>query len=67
MADDPNKKKHDSKLVSQQDHEIDYLKRKHPYVTKEEVKERVQKYGPSRAKVEPILKSLDTRRRNKNS
>jgi hypothetical protein len=64
MADDPNKRKHDSKLVSQQDHEISYLKRKHPYVTKEEVKERVQKYGPSRDEVEKRLKSLDNRRRN---
>ncbi len=63
MTDDPNKKKQDSKLVSQQDHEIDYLKRKHPYVTKEEVVERIQKYGPDRDEVEKRLKSLDNRRR----
>jgi len=27
----------------QQDHEVDYLKRKNPYVTKDEVKERIKK------------------------
>jgi DNA-binding transcriptional regulator WhiA len=64
MADDPNKKKQDSKLVSQQDHEVVYLKRKHPYVTMEEVKDRIERYGPSREEVEKRLKSLDDRRRN---
>lgn len=62
--DDPNKKKHDAKLVSQQDHEVDYLKRKNPYVTKDEVRKAIKETGPTRSKVESRLKSLNTRRKN---
>jgi hypothetical protein len=67
MADDPKKKKHDRKLVSQQDHEVDYLTRKHPYVKKDEVKTYIKEYGPSREIVEKKLKTLDNRRRNANT
>jgi len=64
MSDDPKKKKEDSPRVSQQKHEVDYLKKKFSYVTKEEVREYIKELGPTREEVEKALHRLDTRRRN---
>lgn len=54
MADDPHKKEQDSKLVSQQPHEIDYLVRT-TGKTREQVIRAITDHGPSRAEV---LKAL---------
>lgn len=54
-GDNPNKKKQDAKLVSQQDHEIDYLK-KTTGKTEAVIRKAVEKVGPSREKV---LKELN--------
>jgi hypothetical protein len=51
MTDDPTKKKLDSKLVSKQDHEVEYLMRKHN-ISKARVLQLISKYGPSRAEIE---------------
>jgi len=56
MGDNPNKKKQDGTLVSQQDHEIAYLKKKFPKKTETEIKDAIRKYGPSRNAVEPHLR-----------
>ncbi|WP_425724478.1 DUF3606 domain-containing protein [Hydrogenophaga sp. R2] len=49
-GDDPKKKKADSKLVSQQPHEVSYLAKK-TQQTKEAVKQAIQAAGPSRKAV----------------
>ncbi|MBT62892.1 MAG: DUF3606 domain-containing protein [Puniceicoccaceae bacterium] len=55
MGDDPNKKEHDGKLVSQQDHEVAYLKHKFPKRTETEIRNAIRMYGPSRSAVERRL------------
>lgn len=53
-GDDPKKKEQDSKLVSQQPHEIDYLVRT-TGKTRQQVIDAIRNHGPSRAEV---LKAL---------
>ncbi|WP_138518991.1 DUF3606 domain-containing protein [Limnobacter alexandrii] len=55
MADDPKKKKQDSKLVSKQKHEIDYVAKKLK-VSVDAVKKAQKEAGPSRKAVEKKLK-----------
>jgi hypothetical protein len=49
-GDDPKKTKEDGKLVSQQDHEVDYLKKK-TGLPEPTIRKAIEKVGPSRAKV----------------
>lgn len=63
MVDDPKKKKLDSLFVSQQEHEVEYLKRKYPHITKDEVRDRIERFGPTREEVEKALRRLEIRRR----
>ena len=55
MGDDPNKRKHDGTLVSQQDHEVAYLKKKFPNKSETEIRNAIRIYGPSRSAVERRL------------
>jgi hypothetical protein len=57
MADDPKKKGHDGKLVSQQPHELDYLAKKHE-LPKKLVANVIDQEGPSRKKVENYLSDM---------
>ncbi len=57
MADDPKKRGQDSKLVSQQQHEVDYLV-KTTGKPRAEVERAIKEVGPSREKV---LKKLQGR------
>jgi hypothetical protein len=53
-GDDPKKKEQDSKLVSQQDHEIGYLV-KTTGKSRQQVIDAIKQHGPSRA---AVLKAL---------
>jgi len=55
MADDPKKRGQDSKLVSQQQHEVDYLV-KTTGKSRAEVERAIKDVGPSREKVLKKLK-----------
>ena len=56
MADDPKKKKQDSKLVAgTQDYEVKYLARTHD-VSQAEALRAIKAAGPSRAKIDAYLK-----------
>jgi hypothetical protein len=61
MADDPNKKKHDGKLVSTQPHEVRYIADK-KNLPPPLVKTIIEQVGPSRQKVE---RKLDDMKRNR--
>lgn len=54
-GDNPNKKKQDGRLVSQQDHEVDYLK-KTTGKSEAVIRKAIEKVGPSREKVLKELK-----------
>lgn len=49
-GDDPKKKEQDRKLVSQQQHEVDYLRRTTGR-SEEAIRNAIKKVGPSRDKV----------------
>lgn len=55
-GDDPKKKKADAKRVSQQEHEVDYLRRT-TGLSEAEIKKAIKQHGPSREKVLKALKS----------
>jgi hypothetical protein len=59
MSDNPKKKKQDSKLVSNQDYELNYTSKK-LNITKRELIKTKNKVGPSRKKITKSVKDRNT-------
>ena len=55
MGDDLTKKKQDRELVSTQSHEVDYLLKKYPKFSRDEMIYIINFYGPSRTEVEKAI------------